>query len=171
MTTLYNLANQYVNMENLANDLLDKEEDVTEEDIQMFIDTLEAIQDSMEIKFSNTVRFIKNLEGSVNAYKAEENRLNKRRKTMENTIKSLKTYMQSMMEVTGKDKVKADLFNLRLQNNPPSAQILDEEKIPDQYREKQPDKILIKEIIKDLQLLKEIEGAALAPEKKHLRIT
>ncbi|OME55485.1 hypothetical protein BSK59_13495 [Paenibacillus odorifer] len=169
MTTLYQLANQYLAAQDMANHRLENEEDIEEDTIAMLIDTIDSIDDSMENKVENIIKYILNLQADFAAYKAEEERFAKRKKTTENTIKGLKEYTMGMMTLVGKDKIRAGLFNARLQKNNPSVLIVDEKKIPEKYREAQPDKILGKEILADLKLKKEIDGAVLAPEKKHFR--
>jgi len=170
MATLYELADNYKKLMDYANDTLEND-NVDEDTLTMLIDSLDAIQDSMESKVENIGKFIKNLEGDIAAFKAEEKRLSNRRKAMENKVERLKTYTKEMLELAGKEKIQAGIFNVRLQKNNPSVVILDESKIPEQYRIKQPDKIANAEILKALKEGQTVAGATLAPESKHIRFS
>jgi hypothetical protein len=170
MAKLYELAEQYRKFHEYVEAALESEE-LTEDDLQMFIDTLEGVEDSLEGKVENIVKFLKGIEGDIKSYKAEEQRLAKRRKYLENKFDGLKEYTQSVLELNGIDKVRAGTFNVRLQKNPPSVEVLDATKIPSQYKEPQPDKVLSKLILEDLKTGKEVEGVRLAEDKKHIRIS
>lgn len=170
MPKLYELTESYRKFNDYVNDALDSE-DLTEDDIQLYIDSLDAIQDTIEIKVENIAKFMKNIEGDIAAYKEEEKRLAKKRKYLENKFDGLKSYTQSTLESAKIEKVKAGTFNVRLQNNPPSVEIIDNKVIPAAYREAQPDKILNKEILADLKDGKIIDGARIADVKRHLRIS
>lgn len=169
MASLYQLTNQYLALVDMANAALEDENGIEIDDLEMFIDTLDAIEDSMESKAENIGKLIKNLEGDVAVFKAEEQRLQKRRKSMENRIERLKRYTKEMLELAGKDRMSAGVFNIRLQKNPPSIRIVDETKIPSTYKQPQPDKIMNQEILKDLKNGVVIPGAEIAPETKHIR--
>ena len=54
-------------------------------------DTLESIELAIEDKLENIARLIKNIEGDIAAFKAEEKRLAERRRTLENEVKNLKS--------------------------------------------------------------------------------
>ncbi|WP_186445739.1 siphovirus Gp157 family protein [Paenibacillus cremeus] len=170
MTQLYALADQYRAFNEFVEAALDQE-DLTEDDLQMFIDTLDGIQDALENKVENIAKFMKNIEGDIKAYKEEEKRLAQKRKYLENKFDGLKSYTQSVLEVNGIDKIKAGKFTARLQKNNPSVGVVDETKIPEAYRIPQPDKIDNKSILEDLKAGKEIEGVQLITDKMHLRIS
>lgn len=169
MSKLYELASKYRKLNEYVEAAWDSE-DLTEDDLEMFIETLDSIQDSIEIKVENTVKFLKNIEGDIKAFKEEEQRLSKRRKYLENKFDGLKEYMRGTLENYGIEKVKAGTFNVALQKNNPSVFIKDEKLIPNKYRQPQPDKILNNDILIALKNEEIVEGAEFAPEKKHLRI-
>lgn len=133
-------------------------------------DTLESINDVIEIKAENYAKLIRNLEGNVNTLKAEIDRLNDRKKSFENSIDRLKESLQQAMIETGKEKIKTDLFNISVANNPPAVTVLNEEKIAEEYFKfeviKKLDKARIKDLLKSGH---EIEGVILT-QGKGLRI-
>lgn len=167
---LYDLATQYKKIQEFADESLDNDE-VTEDDLEVLIDTIDAVQDSLENKLENTVKLMKSWEYSIEALKKEEERLAKKRKVLENRQKSLKTYAQSALESNGIDKVKAGLFKIRLQKNPPSINILDSSKVPDTYKIAQEPKIDSKALLNDVKNGLAVEGVELITDKQHLRIS
>lgn len=166
---LYELTDKYSAFNNYANDVLDEE--MTEEDIQMLIDNLESIEDLIENKVEATTKLMKNIEADIKIYKEEEERLAKRRKTLQNKFDGIKSYVQSMLEVSGINKVNAGVFSVRLQANPPSLNVFDESKIPDLYKVPQQPKVDGKMLLADVKSGKVIEGVNLITDKKHLRIS
>lgn len=170
MAKLYELSEQYKRFNDYVNDALDNE-DLTEDTLQMFIDTLDGIKDSIEVKVENIAKFLKNIESDIKAYKTEEERLATKRKYLTNKFEGIKEYTKNMLEFAKIDKVQAGTFSVRLQKNPPSIEILDETKIPKEYKIPQPDKVDTKTILAELKSGKEIAGVKLADEKKHLRIS
>ena len=56
-------------------------------------DTLDSINESIELKVENTAYVIKTLEANSKAYKDEMDRMAKSKKTIDNNIKNLKLYM------------------------------------------------------------------------------
>lgn len=172
MAKLYTLAEQYVKLNEMIDEALDnlEESGVVEDDLQMFIDTLESIDDSIEVKIENICKFLKNIDGDIEAFKKEEQRINKRRKTLENKFDGIKGYMESMLRLMGKTEVKANTFTVKFQKSPASVDVISEKDVPIEYREAQPDKILKKEILAALKDEKVIPGVLLVNDKTHLRI-
>ncbi|RXZ78008.1 hypothetical protein EBB07_28525 [Paenibacillaceae bacterium] len=169
MAKLYELGTQYRKLMEFIDASWDNE--LEEDDLEMFIETLESVEDALGNKLDNIARFLKNIESEIEMFKAEEDRLAKRRKYLENKFKGLKQYAQGIMVNNNIEKIEAGVFRVRLQRNPPSVLILNESKIPEKYREKQPDNILKKDILADLKLKVKIEGATIAPESKHIRFS
>ncbi|MGF0095035.1 siphovirus Gp157 family protein [Peptoniphilus sp. SGI.035] len=121
--TLYELTELYTNLMDL---------DLEDEQVQQ---ALEDIDEKIEIKADNIAKLMKGLEGQKDICKAEEERIYKRRKSIENRIDNLKKYLQKTMIATDKRKFKTDLFSFSIQKNRASIKILDEEKVPEEYVE------------------------------------
>lgn len=147
------------------------EDDMTEEEIQALIDSLESIDDLIENKCENTAKLMKNIESDIKALKDEEDRLAKRRKVLQNKHDSIKSYMQSMLESSGKNSVNAGLFKVRLQANPPSLNVIDPTIVPDTYKIAQDPKIDTKSLLDAVKKGEVIKGVELVKDKKHLRIS
>lgn len=157
-----NLSLYHMTSEMLA--LLDSEEEITQEQ-------LDAAFANIVKKDAALCHFLKDVEASVVAFKAEEKRIADRRKALENAIGRVKEYAKLCMERLGMDRLEAGTFKLSIQANPPALEITDEEAIPNEYKivipaTVAPDKERIKS---DLKAGKDIPGAKLTVGKS-LRI-
>jgi len=112
---------------------------------------LQEIETGIEVKCQNIAYLLKGLEAEAEAFDAEIKRLTERRNTLRYKREWLKGYLQNELEKMGLDKVKAGVFTIALQNNPPAVEITGEVPaefvtiIPEQY---QPDKKRIAEYLK-----------------------
>lgn len=159
---LYELTGNYNNLYELLYD-----EDIPVEVIE---EGLSDIEDRIEVKFENTAKFIKSLDGDIAKFKEEEKRLATRRRTLENKQKSLKNYLLDQLTVMERTKVDANTFVVRRQANPPSAQIHDVSKLDEEYLIPQEPKVDTKKVLEDLKAEKAVGGATLKPKSYHLRI-
>lgn len=109
MPTMYDLTADYMAVLDMA----------TNPDIepQAIMDTLEAIEGEIEIKAENTAIIMKELEAEAAKIKVEEQRLNARRKLLENNVERLKNGLENAMKATGKTKFKTTLFSFGIQKN------------------------------------------------------
>jgi hypothetical protein len=143
MATLYEIKGQFRELMEMADEC-----ELTQADIA---DTLEGIEYEMEEKADAYAKVIRKLEGDTMVVDAEIKRLTDKKRCIQNNIKSLKHSLEKAMIETGMTKFKTPLFGFGIQKNPPSVKILDEGKIPEDYRIKQPDKIDKKAIIQALK--------------------
>ncbi|BDR71258.1 hypothetical protein K144313037_p20450 (plasmid) [Clostridium tetani] len=125
MAKLYELTEQYSNLM----ELLDNPE-VPQE---MLEESLNKINDELDVKLENVAKLIKSIEVDVKGFKEEEKRLADRRKSSENRITNLKEYVEGAMRATGIKKVNGKVFTLGIQKNAPSVDITDENSIPEEY--------------------------------------
>lgn len=125
MAKLYELTEQYSNLM----ELLDNPE-VPQE---MLEESLNKINDELDVKLENIAKLIKSIEVDVKGFKEEEKRLADRRKSSENRITNLKEYVEGAMRATGIKKVNGKVFTLGIQKNAPSVEITDENSIPEEY--------------------------------------
>lgn len=80
MSKLYELGEQYRVFNNFVDSAWDND-DLTEDDLQLYIETLESIEDEISNKAENIAKFMKNIEGDIKALKEEEDRLAKNANT------------------------------------------------------------------------------------------
>ena len=122
---LYELTENYRNLQELL--------DNPEIDQEIITNALDEVGEQLEEKSENIAKLIKTLEVEVTGFKAEEKRLADRRKTLENRITGLKSYIDAAMKATGKKKFKGQLFSFNIQKNPLSVNITDSTLIPKEY--------------------------------------
>lgn len=139
------------------------------EDSQIYLDTLESINDSIENKADNYTSVIRSLEGDNEALDKEIKRLQARKKANENGIINMKQNLQYAMEVTGKKVFKTATNSYGIQRNAPSVKLIDETKLPETYYKEQQKKLDKKQLLADLKAGEEIEGAELQ-QTESLRI-
>ena len=124
--TLYEITGQFLELLTWAED--------PDVDDQAFSDTMEALSYEIEEKADGYAKVIRQLQGQVDAIKAEIDRLSGRKDAIENHIKAMKGNLEQSMIATGKEKFKTDLFSFNIQNNPDSVVLdIEEDKVPDQY--------------------------------------
>lgn len=81
---------------------------------------LTAVEGSLEGKAENICKAYQSLTAEAEAFKVESKRLAEQGKAREKTAERLKQYLKERLEVMGMDKLKAGLFTLAIQKNPPS---------------------------------------------------
>lgn len=114
------------NLYELTGDLLQLQEMLENEDIdpEALADTMEAVNGEYDIKMESYAKCIKNLESNIVAIKSEVDRLNGKRKNLENNIDKLKAAMFDSMKATGKTKAGGKLFTVAIQKNGGKAPVI-----------------------------------------------
>ena len=162
MATLFDLTGKWLELYDMADD--------PDMDADMWFDTIEGLDGEIEDKADGYAKVITQLNADATAIKAEEDRLYRRRTTIENRIKNMKSRLQGMMEITGKKKIKTELFSFGIQKNPASVVIDDEKMIPGEFLIPQAPKI-DKTAIKDaLKAGVDMAGIAHLEQTQSLRI-
>jgi uncharacterized protein YukJ len=90
-------------------------------------------EDAFKAKAENICKYRANLLAQADAYKKEEERLAKRRKTQERKAERLRIYLDIAMDIIKTDKLEAGVFRLRRQKNPPRVVVIREELIDAKY--------------------------------------
>lgn len=132
--------------------------------------TLATIQDDIENKVENLTRIILEANATATAIKQEEERLAKRRQSLDNTAKWIKQYMLTEMTKCNILKVKRELFTVTVQANPISCEVVDPHAIPEEYNKVfvEPDKQAIISHFKDTGEV--VPGVSMITDKKHIVI-
>lgn len=167
MASLYELSGDYAKFSELM-----EMEELEPEMQEALEEALGNLGEDIEIKLENYAKIIKNFESDIAGLKAEEERLNKKRKTLENSIKNMKQRMTEAMIQTGKVDIKGELFKFKVQANPPSVvldvhSILD---IPEKYRIPQEPKIDKKLLKADIEAGEDLDGIAHIERSETVRI-
>ena len=122
---LYKLAENY-------NCVLQMLED-DEMDVTVLTDTLESIEASIEVKASNVVYLVKNLEAYSVGIETEIKRLQAKQKAVQAKQDSVKSFLFGQLEVMGLTEIKTSIATIRQQNNPPSVVIADPDIVPAKF--------------------------------------
>ena len=150
MASLYEMTQDVLYLQSLLED-----GDIDE---QTYHDSVESM--CVDGKIKNICGMMKNLEAKAAAYKAEEDRMAKRRRTIENSIGRLKDSLLNFMLCSNSKKVEAGVFTGGLGSST-SVNVTDASHIPDEYLTPQPPKIDKTALGKALKAGKEIEGVEL----------
>lgn len=155
---LYELTENYIQVLELA--------ETSEFDLA---DTMESIEEAIELKAENTAKVIKQLEANAEMLANEAKRLSERKSAIDSNARNLKRYLQEQLEKCGKTKVKGDIFTVAIQNNPQSVDVLDETKIPLEFFIEQAPKLDKKTLLQHLKNEEKIPGVTLK-QSQSLRI-
>ena len=146
---LYELTQEQAALVDLIDDNTDPE---TGELGAEYAAALDAAEIATEAKLSAVEAFRRGVRAEAVAMKAEEDRLARRRKALENRDESLGRYISNCLDLAGLDHLKAGTFDFRMQKNAPSLVMFDmAAEIPAEYLIPQPpkvDKVAIKDAIK-----------------------
>lgn len=134
------------------------------EDSEVYLDTLDSLNDSIEDKADGYSAIIKSLNGDNEIIKKEIERLQARKKANENGIRNMKDNLQVAMEMTGKTVFKTATNSFGIQKNPPKATVTDESKLPKKYYVEQEPKLDKKLLLDDLKNQVEIDGASITQD-------
>lgn len=105
----------------------------SELDQKMIQDTMEGLDFEFEEKAEAYAKVVKTLEMDIAGLDTEIQRMTKKKATIKNNIDRLKRSLEGAMIATGKRKFKTPLFGFGIQKNPPSLNVLDESKIPEEF--------------------------------------
>lgn len=106
---LYELTNDWLQVQAMLED--------PEMDQKAIEDTLESLEFEIEEKADGYARVIRNMEGSIEAIKHEEERLALKRRHLTASIDRLKQNLMNSMVAMDKRKIKTDLFQISIQKN------------------------------------------------------
>lgn len=104
-----------------------------EMDLDVLEDTLVSLEEALEQKMEGLAYIKKSLDGEAAFIKLEEERLEKRRKAVENRSARLKKYMEDALKTAKLDKVKTPTITVSLRKST-AVEIVDETAIPDTYK-------------------------------------
>lgn len=127
MTHLYEVGNEIKALTTLT-------ENAGEDWETMYSGALEQLQGQFIDKAGSIAKFILNLEADAKAYKDEQMRLDKQRAIIENKVKYLKDYLRYNMVESNLPEVQCGILKIRVRDNPPSVNVIDEDIVPASFR-------------------------------------
>lgn len=153
MSNLYDIAEDIAAIDELIDSsMVDAEgnpREPTPEETETILAMIAESEEAFKGKAERICQYRANLLGDAEKFKAEETRLARRRKAMENKAAALRMYLDLAMAKIKQDKLQAGVFRLRMQNNPPSVVVALPEALESKYFRvipeiREPDKDLIK---------------------------
>ena len=145
--TLYVISQDYLQALDL---FTDPEADIP---LEAAMDTLEGIEGQLQEKVVNVAKFMQNLDASAKAIKQAEQQMARRRKAIENRAQWIRDYLKNNMEAAGISKIESPWFRLAVQKNPEAVEIMDESKLPDNFKSEvvvvKIDKAALKQVLRD----------------------
>lgn len=132
----------------------DTEGDESGDDI-LFKAALDSIEDAIEGKAQAIIIMAKEWKLEAEGLKEEEERLAKRRKTLENRAEGIRKYLLGQLLLAGIKKLKTKLFTVSVNPAKDSVIVDDVELLPPQFvrTKKEPEKALIKAALEEGQVL------------------
>ena len=127
MATLYEIKNEYMT-------LLEYADSLSEEDEQMFLDTLESIQGELEVKADNYAAVITEINAEIGKFEAEIKRLKDRQDAMKNNVKRMKEALLFAMKSMGRKEIEGEHFKLKIQPNGGKQKLAITGDVPDNYQ-------------------------------------
>jgi len=144
-------------------------EEITEEDKAKLQEELGML---LAKKSENIIGYTRNEELTIEALKQEEDRLKAIRKQKEDRLAKFKDYVKDCMESHDIKKVDTNLGSLTIAKNPISVEVIDETKVPEEYKKVEM-KVTVdkKKLIDNFKNTGEvIDGVSFNTEKTSLRI-
>lgn len=161
--SLYDLSNQLARITKIVI----SEDGVISEELEKELDNiLPQITD----RAGNIGKWIRNIDGNIEAVESEIARLRKRKEVNDHLKERLKAYLKDSMEKAGMDKIDTGIMVLAIQKNPPSVEIINEETVNAQYKTVRTQVVIDKKmLLEDLKAGVRVTGAELK-QGTHLRI-
>ena len=161
MASLYELTDSYVQLQQVI-------EDGNDENLEAILKT---INDEIEIKAENYAKVMRNMDGDIAAIDSEIERLQNKKKVLQNGIDRMKQSLYNSMKEIGKEKFKTELFSFTIAKNGGKTPVVieDEGQVPMEYQvaSYSVDKNKIRE---ELESGKELSFAKLGQKGESLRI-
>lgn len=149
MASLYDIGARYAA-------LLDRMESAEGDEALDALDELAMMDDELEVKAENYIRIIKDKEAEADGFKKEADRLTAKRQAAENVAKRLKQAMLDAMKLAGKTELPTSIGKWKVQSNPLSCEVLDINKVPQEWHIKCDDKIDKAGLIKHYKMTGEL---------------
>lgn len=149
MASLYDIGARYAA-------LLDRMESADGDEALDVLDELAMMDDELEVKAENYIRIIKTKEAEADGFKKEADRLTAKRQAAENVAKRLKQAMLDAMKLAGKMELPTSIGKWMVQANPVSCEVLDIDKVPQEWHIKCDDKIDKAGLIKHYKMTGEL---------------
>ena len=131
---------------------------------------IDSLQLALQVKGENIGKWVKNIDTWEDGIDAEIEKLRAKKRSAGNLKERLKSYLKVCMETAGVQKVESPAATARIQKNPPSLDITDQDKIPAKFLivKYDIDKKALLDALKNGEI---IAGAEIVTDRTHLRIS
>lgn len=107
--------------------------ELTDQDDEAVVDTLDALKGEVETKATNILQYTCEMDSMIAAMKSAEKNMSQRRKSLENKKKRIQEYVKNVMESSNITKIETPEMAISIVNNPTKVDIELEEIIPEKY--------------------------------------
>ena len=133
---LYELTDAYAELAALL------DECESEEEAAQLWAQMDEIGASIAEKADNYARFLRNKQAEAYSLGKEIERLQKRKRSVENQIEQLREHMKFAMGVAGATEIRTALGKWTVRKNAPRVEVLDESEVAPEFFEPQPPKLM-----------------------------
>ena len=162
--SLFQITNEFQELMNKAED-----GEITEE---LYNEIGSQLAVELKNKSTNIVGYIQNENALIEAISVQIERLQNFKKSRQNNIDNFKKYVKEQMEKLNLPKVETELGTLSIAKSPISVEIIEEDKITNEYKkivqEVKVDKTKIKEHFKETGEI--IEGVKINTNNTYLKV-
>lgn len=162
--SLYNITNKFVDLMNKA-----EEGELTEEEYNQLGQELAT---ELQNKSSNIIGYIQNENALIDAIDLQIKRLQDYKKSRQNGLDNFKKYVIDNMQKLELPKIETELGVLSIAKSPISVEIIDEDKIPNEYKNivqtVKVDKTKIKDYFKETGEV--VDGVNILTENTYLKV-
>ena len=160
MSSLYELTGEFQALYELA---------TNEEELQIFLDTLEGLKGELEVKAAGYVHVINQLMMEANECDRVVEAFEAKKQTRVNNVKRMKEALINAMDAAGIDTLKAGEYTLKIAKNGGLQPLKIDGEVPDNFKKiiYEDDKDMIRKALNDGEAL---EFAHLEPRGRHLNI-
>ncbi len=135
MKKLYEIAQEFKQVEEFLESILNSETSKDEEVFNVLSEKLNEIELDFETKVENIFYILKDLQSEDDVLTNEIKRLTERRRVVLNEAIWLKEYLKKSMIQVGRNSLKTPLMSVHLRNKPDDLKILNELEIPSEFFE------------------------------------
>lgn len=134
MSSLYNIGAELLNQVEEIQNLIDEGADPNSNEIQERLLEMVGTEETWKGKALNVAQYIRHLEAQEQIIKDEVKRLNEKSKSMSKRADYLRQTLIMQMETFGVEQLPDPILTIKLQNNPWSVVVSDEDTLPEQYK-------------------------------------
>ena len=134
MSSLYNIGNELLNHIEEIQNLIDDGADVNSNEIQERLQEMVGTEENWKAKAVGVAKYIKYMDAQEKIIKDEAKLLAEKAKKFSQRADYLRQTLIMQMETFGVESIPDPILSIKLQNNPWSVVVSDEENLPDEYK-------------------------------------